>query len=92
MLEAELGARIQEQFTKALGSKEAAFRGMGLWDPHHMIQQKGQKEDGARKPQGKRLFICAIHLVSTNISTQQTKQSALRTCGASWEQKEIHIF
>lgn len=51
-----------------------------------MIQQKGQKEDGATKPQGNRLLV-----QSTNICIQQTNQSVLHMSGASWEQKEIHI-
>lgn len=43
------GRRFQKQCTRPSGVGGCLF-GVGLRDPHRMLQQEGQKEDGARFP------------------------------------------
>lgn len=63
--------RFQKQFTKAPGVKRLCFSGWGF--SIHAERAKG----GWRKEITRKKIVCAIHLVSTSISIQQTKQSAL---------------
>lgn len=94
------GRRFQKQRTRPSGAGGCLF-GMGLRDPHRMIQQKGQKEDGARfpwkscppfaLPAGAGWGPCAAHLMPTHIAHPQTTELALHMGSASRLQEEIQV-